>query len=80
MLILAPTRELVVQIVEQVNTLTKYINVRVIGVYDGSNNIKRQKIAVSEGVDIIIGTPRRLYDLSISNVLKLKQIKKLVID
>ncbi len=79
-LILAPTRELVIQIVEQVNNLTKFINVRVIGVYGGSNNIKRQKIAVSEGVDIIIGTPRRLYDLSISNVLKLKQIKKLVID
>ena len=79
-LILAPTRELVIQIVEQVENLTKYINVRVIGVYGGSNNIKRQKIAVSEGVDIIIGTPRRLYDLSISNVLKLKLIKKLVID
>ena len=79
-LILAPTRELVIQIVKQVENLTKYINVRVIGVYGGSNNIKRQKIAVSEGVDIIIGTPRRLYDLSISNVLKLKLIKKLVID
>ena len=79
-LILAPTRELVIQIVEQINTLTKYINVRVIGVFGGSNNIKRQKMAVSEGVDIIIGTPRRLYDLSISNILKLKQIKKLVID
>jgi ATP-dependent RNA helicase RhlE len=79
-LILAPTRELVIQIVEQIEKLTPYLSVRVLGVYGGSNNIKQQKIDVIEGLDIIVGTPRRLYDLAISNILKLKSIKKLVID
>lgn len=79
-LILAPTRELVIQIVEQIELLTPYMSVRALGVFGGSNNISGQKRAVAEGVDIIVGTPRRLYDLVLSNVLRLKFIKKLVID
>ncbi|MDC0272342.1 DEAD/DEAH box helicase [Crocinitomicaceae bacterium] len=79
-LILAPTRELVIQIVEQVEILTPYISVRVLGVYGGSNNIIAQKQALTQGVDVIVGTPRRLYDLALSNLLRLKSIKKLVID
>ena len=79
-LILVPTRELVIQIVEEVEKLIPFMSVRVTGVYGGSNNINRQKIAVSQGIDIIIGTPRRLYDLALSNTLRLKSIKKLVID
>jgi len=78
-LILAPTRELVIQIVEQIEKLTPYISIRALGVYGGTN-IKTQKNAIAEGLDIIVGTPRRLYDLALSNVLRLKSIKKLVID
>jgi len=79
-LILAPTRELVIQLVEQIVKLTPYINVRVLGVYGGSGNINTQKKAIAAGLDIIVGTPRRLFDLALSNVLRLKSIKKLVID
>jgi ATP-dependent RNA helicase RhlE len=79
-IILAPTRELVIQIVEEIEKLTAYLTVRVLGVYGGSNNINGQKKDVIAGLDIIVGTPRRLYDLAISNVLKLKSIKKLVVD
>lgn len=79
-LILAPTRELVIQIVEEIEKLTAYMTVRVLGVYGGSSNIKAQKRAVVQGLDIIVGTPRRLYDLAIDNVLRLQSIKKLVID
>jgi ATP-dependent RNA helicase RhlE len=79
-LILVPTRELVLQIVEEIEKLTAYITIRVVGVYGGSNNINKQKRAVAEGVDIIVGTPQRLFDLAVSNVLRLKSIKKLVID
>ena len=78
-LIMAPTRELVIQIVEQIELLTPYITVRAIAVYGGTN-INTQKNAIAEGIDIIVGTPRRLYDLVLSNVLRLKSIKKLVID
>jgi len=79
-LILVPTRELVIQIVEEIEKLTPYLSVRVLGVYGGSNNMKPQKKAVAEGMDIIVGTPRRLYDLVLANVLRLKSIKKLVVD
>ena len=50
-LILVPTRELVVQVVDEIEKLAKYINVRVLGVYGGSN-IKTQKQAIAEGIDI----------------------------
>lgn len=79
-LILAPTRELVIQIVNEIEKLTPYMSVRVAGVYGGSSNIKSQKKLVNDGIDIIVGTPRRLYDLVLANVLRLKAIKKLIID
>lgn len=78
-LILVPTRELVVQVVEEIEKLSKYINNRVLGVYGGVN-INTQKQEVAQGQDIIVGTPGRLYDLAVSHVLKLKSIQKVVID
>lgn len=78
-LVLVPTRELVVQIVEEIEKLATYINVRVLGVYGGANiNVQKQDIA--KGVDIIVATPGRLYDLAVRRVLQLKSIQKLVID
>ncbi|WP_299365024.1 DEAD/DEAH box helicase [Winogradskyella sp.] len=78
-LILVPTRELVVQVVDEIEKLSKYINNRVLGVYGGTN-INTQKQAVAQGQDIIVATPGRLYDLAVSRVLQLKSIQKLVID
>ncbi len=78
-LILVPTRELVVQVVNEIEKLSKYINNRVFGVYGGTN-INTQKQAVTQGLDIIVATPGRLYDLAVSRVLQLKSIQKLVID
>jgi ATP-dependent RNA helicase RhlE len=78
-LILVPTRELVVQVVDEIEKLAAYINVRVLGVYGGTN-INTQKRAIAEGQDIIVATPGRLFDLAVSRVLQLKSIQKLVID
>lgn len=78
-LVLVPTRELVRQIVEETLSLTKYANIRVLGVYGGTN-INTQKIAVAEGTDILVATPGRLYDLALSGILQIKGVKKLVID
>jgi len=78
-LILVPTRELVVQVVSDIEKLAKYINVRVLGVYGGTN-INTQKQDVAEGLDILVATPGRLYDLALSRVLQLKSIQRLVID
>lgn len=78
-LILVPTRELVVQVVEAVEKLTTYMNVRVAGVYGGVN-MNTHIALVQEGQDIIVATPGRLYDLAISRMLNLKSIQKVVID
>ena len=78
-LVLVPTRELVVQVIDEIEKLTTYINVRFTGVYGGTN-INTQKQAVSQGLDIIVATPGRLYDLAASRALQLNSIQKLVID
>ena len=78
-LILVPTRELVVQVVGEIEKLSKYINNKVIGVYGGTN-INTQKKALAEGCDIVVATPGRLYDLALARAVALKSIQKLVID
>ena len=78
-LILVPTRELVLQVLQQVESLSKYTQVRVQGVYGGTN-MNTQSRAVAAGMDILVATPGRLYDLVLNGALKLKNIKKLVID
>ena len=78
-LILVPTRELVLQLVENIKLYTKYKSTRIVGVYGGTN-INTQHKALIQGADIVIGTPQRLYDLVLRNAVKLKSIKKLVID
>ena len=78
-LILVPTRELVVQVVETMESLTEYISCRIVGVYGGTN-INTQKIKLQDGADVVVATPGRLYDLALCRALQLKGIKKLVID
>ncbi len=78
-LILVPTRELVLQLVENSTDFAKYMSVRVTGVYGGVN-INRQREAVAQGLDILVGTPGRLNDLILSRTVQLKAIKHLVID
>ena len=78
-LILVPTRELVLQLVDQIKEYGKYSTIRVLGVYGGTNiNTQRQEVA--QGCDILVGTPGRLYDLAVSRTLQLKAIKQLIID
>jgi len=78
-LILVPTRELVVQVVGEIKKLTKHSNFRVGGVYGGTN-VNTQKQLIHDGLDIIVATPGRLLDLILSGVLRFKSIQKLVID
>ena len=77
--ILVPTRELVVQVCEEVEKLTRYMSVRTLGIYGGVN-INTQKTAVFEGIDILVGTPGRVMDLALDNYLRFDEAKKLVID
>jgi ATP-dependent RNA helicase RhlE len=77
--ILVPTRELVVQVVEEVEKLTKYMSVNTLGIYGGVN-INSQKKQIYEGVDILVGTPGRVMDLALDAVIRFDDTQKLVID
>ena len=78
-LILVPTRELVVQVVEETRKLVKYMNVTVGGIYGGSS-ISGQVTMIRGGLDILVATPGRLLDMVGKGELRLKTTKKLIID
>src|SRR3954467_15859667 len=61
-LVIAPTRELVVQIHENIRAYARHLPVRVATVYGGVGE-NPQKTALNEGADIVIATPGRLMDL-----------------
>ena len=78
-LILAPTRELVVQIENDAQLLGKHTGFTIQAIYGGVDYMK-QKNALKEGADVVIGTPGRLIDYLKQKVYSLKHIEVLVID
>ena len=68
-LILVPTRELVEQVVSEIERITTYQNVVAVGVYGGVN-FKRHQAVVEEGLDVLVGTPGRVFDLLLHGSLK----------
>jgi ATP-dependent RNA helicase DeaD len=78
-IILTPTRELAIQINDELTRIAKYTDVKLLPVYGGSP-INRQIKALKKGVDIVAGTPGRILDLLKRRVLNLKNISRLVID
>lgn len=79
LLIVVPTRELVVQVVDAVKQLTPYMSVEVAGFYGGVNMNPQMDIAAGK-LDVVVATPGRLVDIVLSGTLKLKAIKRVVID
>jgi len=78
-LIVVPTRELVLQVVDDIQKLTKYMNIRVAGVYGGVNMVQQTPLIVA-GLDVLVATPGRLIDFALNGTLKLRSIKKFIID
>jgi ATP-dependent RNA helicase RhlE len=78
-LVIVPTRELVAQVVDTVKELTTYMSVTTVGVYGGTN-INTQSAEVMKGVDVLVATPGRLFDLLMNGAVKTKNIKKVIID
>jgi ATP-dependent RNA helicase DeaD len=78
-LVLAPTRELALQVANAMNDYGKHLNVRVLAVY-GGQPYSPQINALRKGVDVVVGTPGRLIDLMERNVLDLSGIKTVVLD
>lgn len=78
-IILAPTRELVIQVAEEINSLKGDKRLRVLPIYGGSN-IMHQMKKLSEGIDIVVGTPGRVIDLLDRKKLRLDKIKYFILD
>ena len=78
-LILVPTRELVTQVVSEIEKLAKYMSLKYAGIYGGTN-INPQKKIVSAGLDILVSTPGRAVDLAMLGILRLKLVHHFVID
>lgn len=78
-LILVPTKELVVQVASQVAALSKYTDLRAVHIYGGVG-AKIQIENIQKGVDIIIATPGRFLEIYLKNEIVTKQIKTLVLD
>ena len=78
-LILAPTKELTLQITEHAMQLAKHTDLRILAVYGGVGP-KTQIEALGQGVDIVIATPGRFMELYLKRELITKQINTLVLD
>ncbi len=77
--ILVPTRELSIQVGEDIAELTVYSDLRHAAVFGGIGWTKHAEL-VESGIDILVATPGRLWDLYQAGVLRLKKVKHLVID
>ncbi len=78
-IVMVPTHELAIQITEVFDKLGKYTDVRTLGVYGGVDQAPQIQ-ELQRGVDIVVATPGRVFDLSSQGYLNLRDIKVLVLD
>ena len=79
-IVLCPTRELAIQAAEEIRKLAKYMHgVKVLPIY-GGQDITRQIRALSQGVQIIVGTPGRVMDHMRRHTIKTAHVKMIVLD
>lgn len=79
-LIIAPTRELVMQIIKDAENLGRYSGARSLAVFGGTDLDKQRRILANEQIDIIAATPGRLLDFVGRGCLRLKDVEFVVID
>jgi ATP-dependent RNA helicase RhlE len=78
-LVLVPTRELAIQVGEDIKELSQFTNIRSAAVFGGIGWTKHAEL-VEPGVDIVVATPGRLWDLYKVGAIRFKKIRTLVID
>lgn len=78
-LILAPTRELAIQVENNVKQYGKYLNIRSLAVYGGVDATP-QKQQLNQGVDVLVATPGRLLDLAYQRDVYFDDLRFLVLD
>ena len=78
-LVITPTRELAIQVAEEISKIGRFLRVKTLPIY-GGQSIDRQIRALQRGVQVVIGTPGRLLDHLHRGTLKLEQVKIVVLD
>lgn len=78
-LVVVPTRELGIQVAEELNKLASGVALRVTAIY-GGRPMEPQIAELKKGIDIVVGTPGRLLDLHRQKALDLSEVKQLVLD
>ena len=79
-LVIAPTRELVIQICKDADAIGKYCGLKSLAVYGGMDYDRQKKEVLSSPVDLLVATPGRLLDFVKSHVINLSNVDTLVID
>lgn len=79
-LVLAPTRELVMQIGEEGRQLTKFTNLSIVPVFGGMDFEKQRRQLAQTKIDIVVATPGRLLDFKRQGDIRLDQVEVLIID
>lgn len=78
-LVLTPTRELAIQVAEEMSKIGKYREARIVAIY-GGQSIDRQILALRRGVQVVVGTPGRILDHINRGTLILKNLRFMVLD
>jgi ATP-dependent RNA helicase RhlB len=79
-LILAPTRELVLQIAQEAQALAKYTGLNIVTVFGGMDYEKQRRRLSSGNIDIVVATPGRLLDFNRHKDIVLNQVEVMIID
>ena len=79
-LVIAPTRELVIQICKDADAIGKYTGLRSLAVYGGMDYDRQKAEVLKAPVDLLVATPGRLLDYTKSGVINLSKVDTLVID
>ncbi|MEK6681875.1 MAG: DEAD/DEAH box helicase, partial [Nitrospirota bacterium] len=78
-IILTPTRELAIQVAEEINKIGRFRRIQAVPIY-GGQSIERQIRALRKGVQIVVGTPGRVIDHIERKTLRLNHIRMVVLD
>lgn len=78
-IILTPTRELAIQVTEELNSFASKQKIKILSVY-GGQPIERQIARINRGVDIIVGTPGRILDHLERKTLDISKVKYAILD
>lgn len=79
-LVIAPTRELVIQICKDADKIGKYCNLRSLAIYGGMDYDRQREEVLGAPVDLLVATPGRLLDFVKTRVIDLSSVDTLVID